>query len=64
VYAGWNGLAPEDLYQERDVPVTTDFREPIGNVLRSHMGMPAQQISLVFPDHPSDSGNVNGLLRI
>jgi uncharacterized protein (DUF1501 family) len=64
VYGQWNGLAPSDLYQERDVPVTTDFREPIGAVLQSHMGMTAQQLNAIFPGIPSASGNVGGLVRV
>jgi uncharacterized protein (DUF1501 family) len=63
VYGQWNGLAPGDLYQERDVAVTTDFREPIGAVLRSHMGMTPQQVSTIFPGTPSARGNVSGLVR-
>jgi uncharacterized protein (DUF1501 family) len=63
VYGQWSGLAAADLYQERDVPVTTDFREPVSAVLQSHMGMTPQQIDSVFPAAPSGSGNVSGLIR-
>ena len=38
VYGKWPGLQSSQLYQERDLAVTTDFREPISLVLRSHMG--------------------------
>jgi hypothetical protein len=44
--------------------VTTDFREPIGNVLRTHMGLPASQIDRVFPQRPNDSGNTAGLIKV
>jgi uncharacterized protein (DUF1501 family) len=63
IYTRWNGLAPTDLYQERDVPVTTDFREPISNVLSSHMGIRRQQINQIFPESPAASGNLTGLVR-
>jgi uncharacterized protein (DUF1501 family) len=63
VYTRWNGLAPADLYQERDVPVTTDFREPISNVLSSHMRIGTQQINQIFPERPTESGNITGLIR-
>jgi uncharacterized protein (DUF1501 family) len=64
VYAQWNGLAAGDLYQERDVPVTTDFRQPIGNVLRSHMNMTAQQIGLIFPGQSgATSGHLSNMVR-
>jgi len=64
VYAQWNGLAPAELYQERDVAVTTDFREPIGLVLDAHMGLPPSQIAGIFPQRPRDSGNTSGLIRV
>ena len=63
IYTQWNGLAPADLYQERDVPVTTDFREPIGRVLRTHMGLPAGQIDRIFPGRRPESDNTGGLIK-
>ena len=32
VYGRWPGLSTASLYQERDLAVTTDFREPIATV--------------------------------
>jgi uncharacterized protein (DUF1501 family) len=64
VYAPWNGLAPAELYQERDVAVTTDFREPISLVLNTHMGLPPSQIARIFPQGPRDSGTTSGLIRV
>jgi uncharacterized protein (DUF1501 family) len=63
VYAQWKGLSPGELYQERDVPVTTDFREPIERVLRSHMALPASQIARIFPGFASAGDNTSGLIR-
>ena len=63
VYAQWKGLSPEDLYQERDLAVTTDFREPIGRVLQTHMGLPAGQIARVFPGYESAGDNTAGLIE-
>jgi uncharacterized protein (DUF1501 family) len=53
VYGRWPGLATPDLYQERDLAVTTDFREPIGAVLRSHLALSDAQIAQVFPGAPA-----------
>jgi uncharacterized protein (DUF1501 family) len=64
VYTRWNGLSQAELYQERDVPVTTDFREPIGQVLRVHMGLPPSQIDRVFPQRPRDSATTSGLIKV
>jgi uncharacterized protein (DUF1501 family) len=63
VYTQWKGLAPAALYQERDLAVTTDFREPIGRVLESHMGLPASRIDRIFPGRPPATGNTGGLLK-
>ena len=63
VYAQWRGLAPAALYQERDLAVTTDFREPIGRVLRTHLQLPAAPLARVFPGFATDGTNTSGLLR-
>ena len=64
VYAQWPGLSTGDLYQERDLAVTTDFREPIGAVLRGHMNMTSQQIDLIFPGQASATGgHLSNLIR-
>jgi uncharacterized protein (DUF1501 family) len=49
VYGDWPGLKTNQLYQQRDLAVTTDFRRVFGEVLESHMG--CSQIGLVFPDY-------------
>ena len=64
VYGRWAGLATADRYQGRDVAVTTDFREPICQVLRYHMSLPDGQITRIFPNRPKDSGNVAALIRV
>jgi uncharacterized protein (DUF1501 family) len=63
VYGKWRGLAQGDLYQERDLAVTTDFREPITQVLASHLGLSTSAIQKIFPRRPADSGHVSMLLR-
>jgi len=62
VYGRWPGLATEALYQERDLAVTTDFRQPISTVLRSHLGLSDSQLGTVFPDAPHSSTSVEGLI--
>jgi len=64
VYGKWPGLSPGSLYQERDLAVTTDFREPIAAVLRSHLQFSDAQIDRVFPGRPRPSGNVDGLIKV
>jgi uncharacterized protein (DUF1501 family) len=63
VYGKWRGLAAGDLYEERDLPVTTDFREPIAHILRIHLGMSAMAVEKIFPQRPADTGQVSTLIR-
>jgi uncharacterized protein (DUF1501 family) len=48
----WPGLNDEDLYEQRDLAVTTDFRTVIGTVLQQHMGLNNDQLNIVFPNIP------------
>jgi uncharacterized protein (DUF1501 family) len=63
IYGKWLGLAPGDLFQERDLAVTSDFREPIMQVLRIHLGLSPIQAQKIFPDRPADSGHVSSLIK-
>jgi uncharacterized protein (DUF1501 family) len=47
VYGRWPGLAREQLYEGRDLALTTDFRAVFGEVVRSHLG--AVDASAIFP---------------
>src|SRR2546427_1041678 len=38
VYGQWPGLAPEQLYEGRDLALTTDFRNVFSEILQKHMG--------------------------
>lgn len=46
----WRGLAKEQLYEGRDLPVLNDFRAVFGQVLRSVFGLSLAQIQQVFPN--------------
>jgi uncharacterized protein (DUF1501 family) len=41
------GLAPEHLFEGRDLPVTTDFRDVLGEVCERHLGL--ADASALFP---------------
>jgi uncharacterized protein (DUF1501 family) len=47
VHGDWPGLAPERLFEGRDLPVTTDYRNVLHEVLRAHLGAPPPET--VFP---------------
>ncbi len=46
VYGQWPGLAPEQLFEGRDLAVTTDFRDVLGELVRDHLG---HRPDAVFP---------------
>jgi uncharacterized protein (DUF1501 family) len=50
VYGRWPGLEPGALFEARDVAVTTDFRQVVGEVLTTHLGI--DDISAIFPGGP------------
>jgi uncharacterized protein (DUF1501 family) len=39
VYGQWPGLAPEQLFEGRDLQVTTDFRQVHSEILTQHLGI-------------------------
>jgi len=45
----WDGLADRNLYEGRDLPVTTDFRDVFAEVLRGHMAFEAARD--FFPEY-------------
>jgi uncharacterized protein (DUF1501 family) len=59
VYGRWPGLEPEQLYEKRDLAVTTDFRDVLGELVERHLG---QKTSSVFPGYKS--GDSLGLIKV
>ena len=47
VYGRWPGLAPEQLFEGRDLAVTTDFRQLFAEVAFKHLGVPRE--AKIFP---------------
>jgi uncharacterized protein (DUF1501 family) len=47
VYGRWPGLAPEQLNEGRDLPVTTDFRQVLAEAAYKQIG--ARDLRLTFP---------------
>jgi uncharacterized protein (DUF1501 family) len=52
VYGDWPGLMPAQLYQRRDLAVTTDFRTAIAAILERHMRLTDRQLEAVLPLAP------------
>lgn len=55
VYGRWPGLQIEQLYQSRDLAVTTDFRQVLGEAAYKTVG--AQDLARVFPGSGLGRGN-------
>lgn len=53
VYGKWPGLAQEQLYEGRDLNLTTDFRDVLGEMVRGQSGN--RDLSRVFPGYAAKS---------
>jgi uncharacterized protein (DUF1501 family) len=60
IYGEWPGLQKEQLFEGRDLAVTTDFRTVLGEVVRGHLGQ--KDLSSVFPGFKTPG--MPGLLRV
>jgi uncharacterized protein (DUF1501 family) len=49
VVAKWKGLAEDQLWQGRDLPVTADHRDVFAEVLRAHLGQ--RDLATIFPQY-------------
>jgi len=61
VYGKWPGLADQQLYEGRDLMLTTDFRAVVGEILTKHLGV--KNLAPVFPGFDSNPRNSAGLIR-
>ena len=59
VYGKWPGLEKEQLFEGRDLAVTTDYRAVLSELIRGHLGQ--NDLSAVFPGF--EAGDPLGLLR-
>ena len=61
VHGTFPKLSEENLYEGRDLPVTTDFRDLVGEVLVRHMGL--SDLAKVFPNYQAKPSAFVGALR-
>jgi uncharacterized protein (DUF1501 family) len=62
VYGKWPGLAPDQLNDERDLALTTDFRDVLSEAVYSHLGNRA--IGSVFPNYNGGPSKFRGFLKV
>jgi uncharacterized protein (DUF1501 family) len=61
VYGRWPGLAPEQLFEGRDLALTTDFRDVFAEVAARHMG--ASDLKKIFPGYNPDPNRFLGFIK-
>jgi len=60
IHGEWPGLQPEQLYENRDLNVTTDFRDVLSELVSNHLGN--RQLSAVFPGYEADARKYRGVV--
>ena len=60
VHGRWPGLEPEQLYEGRDLALTTDFRSVFAEVAAKHLG--AKKLEVLFPGYEASAGSWLGVM--
>ncbi len=63
VLGDWPTLAPEKLFEERDLAVTTDFRAVFAEICRKHLSVPQEAMAKVLPGYETDETKFRGILK-
>jgi uncharacterized protein (DUF1501 family) len=61
VYTRWPGMNDGQLYQDRDLAVTTDYRSVLGEIMMKHLG--DRDMKTVFPGFENDPRQFLGLIK-
>ena len=62
VYGDWPGLGAEQLYQGRDLAVTTDFRSVLSEAVAVQLGNP--RADAIFPHYAGGAEQYRGWLKV
>jgi uncharacterized protein (DUF1501 family) len=57
----WLGLRSDQLYEGRDLNLTTDFRDVFGEIAARHLG--ANNLKAIFPGYQLSAAKFKGLIR-
>jgi uncharacterized protein (DUF1501 family) len=60
IYGDWKGLANDNLYEGRDLAVTTDFRDVLGEVAFKHLGN--KSLDKIFPNYQATATKFRGFM--
>jgi uncharacterized protein (DUF1501 family) len=61
VYSRWPGMSEGELYQGRDLAVTTDYRSVLCEIMTKHLGN--RDLKTVFPGFANDPKQFLGLVK-
>lgn len=61
VLGRWPGLAEEQLFERRDLAVTTDYRALFGEIAWRHLGV--RELATLFPGYAGGPADFPGVLR-
>jgi uncharacterized protein (DUF1501 family) len=62
VYGEWPGLAPDGLYEGRDLAVRTDFRSVLAAIAARHLRVPDRALGAVFPGFVPPHSDVDRII--
>ena len=60
VYGDWPGLKSSQLYEGRDLALTTDFRDVFGELAQKHLGN--TNLTKIFPGYAASASKFRGVL--
>ncbi len=60
VYGQWPGLKSEQLYEGRDLALTTDFRDVFAELAKRHLG--TTNLKMMFPGYETGESKFRGVL--
>jgi uncharacterized protein (DUF1501 family) len=61
VYGKWPGLKTDQLYEGRDLALTTDFRDVFGEIAARHLG--TADLKTIFPGYSIGTANFKGFCQ-
>ena len=61
VYSRWPGMNEGQLYEGRDLAVTTDYRSVLGEIMTKHLG--GENLKAVFPGFANDPRQFLGVIK-
>lgn len=63
IYGDWPGISGNELYEGRDLAITTDFRQVLSSILEAQFGLTLSQLNKVIPNAPKANQALRELVR-